>query len=77
MATDSIVNALRAMSPQTGGTQLKIVAEFGDKPEVLAAIVEARRRRCSFRQIAHALSCDGVTISAAAVSAYLTSVGMT
>lgn len=76
MAKKNVVDALSKIGPQTGGHGLKVLYTFGDQPDVLDAIVGARKRRCSFRQIALALSQDGVTISAGAVQAYLHSVGV-
>jgi len=76
MANTNIVNALAGIRPNTGGQGMKILVEFGDNPEILEAIVEARKRRCSYRQISMALSQDGKKISQNAVQNYLTSIGM-
>lgn len=76
MAKNSVVNTLKSINPTSGGIGLKVLVEFGDQPEVLEAILEARARRCSYRQIAMALSQDGVTISQGAVQAFLASRGV-
>lgn len=76
MPKNNIVNLLNQMAPQTGGHGLKVLVEFGDQPEVLEAIRDARLRRCSYRQIAIALSQDGRKLSAGAVQAYLASIGL-
>lgn len=76
MAKNNIVNTLNQIAPQTGGHGLKVLVEFGDQPEVLEAILEARARRCSYRQIAMALSQNGVSISQGAVQAFLASKGV-
>lgn len=61
----------------TGGTQGKIVALFGDRPDVLDAIVRARRdRKLSYQQIAKVLSADGEPISAGAVQSWLSRQGI-
>lgn len=76
MAADKLVETLGGIAPQTGGVGLKVLVEFGDRPEVLDAIIAARGRRCSYRQIATALSQNGVSISAPAVQAFLASRGV-
>lgn len=76
MAKNNIVNTLTAIVPSSGGVGLKVLVEFAGQPEVLEAIVAARKRRCSYRQISMAVSQDGHKVSAGAVNAYLTSVGV-
>jgi hypothetical protein len=49
---------------------------FGDQPEVLEGIIEARRRRCGFGQIAKALSTPEERVSESAVKTFLRSRGI-
>jgi hypothetical protein len=76
MSKNNIVNTLGAIVPASGGQGLKVLVEFADQPEVLEAIVAARKRRCSFRQISMAVSQDGHKVSPGAIQAYLTSIGV-
>lgn len=76
MPKSSLVNTLNEIAPHHGGTTLKVLSIYGDQPDVLNAIVDARKRRCSFRQIATAISTDGVVISPAAIQAFLNSRGV-
>jgi len=74
--TKTVLNALNILTPATGGHGSKVDYLFGDKPDVLDAIIDARKRRCSFRQIAMALSVDGETVSSGAVQNWLAARGI-
>jgi hypothetical protein len=67
---------LAAAQPFRDGRQMKIMELFGNQPDVLDAIVQARvERGLSFRVIAGVLSKSGEQISEGAVQNYLRSRG--
>jgi hypothetical protein len=74
--TKTVINALNTLNPGNGGIGSKVDHLFGDKPDILDAIIDARKRRCSFKQIAMALSTDEHTLSAGAVQNWLTAKGI-
>jgi hypothetical protein len=76
MPNKPIVDALRNISPTTGGTTMRVLMLFADQPEVLDAIIEARQRRCSYQQIAKAISTPEATVSDGAVKKFLASRGI-
>lgn len=78
MAKDSLAAALDAVAePGVGGKGLKVLVLFGDRPDVLEAIIRARRdRRLSFAQIATVLSDEGKSVSSAAVAKWLAAEGV-
>lgn len=71
-----LLQALNSLVPLGGGSGMKVMLLFGDQPDVLDAIVEARKRRCSFVQIAKAISTPDAPISDAAVKKFLMSRGV-
>ena len=74
--TKTVINALNSLAPVTSGHGSKVDYLFGDKPDVIEAIIEARKRRCSFRQIAMALSTEDQTVSPGAVQNWLAAKGI-
>ena len=74
--TKAVINALNTLNPLTSGNGSKVDHLFGNQPDVLEAIVDARKRRCSFRQIAIALSNDDTKVSAGAVQNWLAARGI-
>jgi hypothetical protein len=71
-----LLDKLQQIGPLAGGNGPKILRLFGDQPEVLEAILEARKRRCSFAQIAKALTTPENVVSENAVKTFLTSRGV-
>lgn len=62
---------------RNGGTEGRVVALFGDRPDVLDAIRRARLdRKLSYAQIAKVLSADGEPISEGAVKSWLSRQGI-
>jgi hypothetical protein len=76
MAKNALVTALESLKPASSANRPKVVVLFGDQPEVLEAIREARRRKCSFVQIAKTLSTPDNPISETAIKSWLTSQGI-
>jgi hypothetical protein len=76
MSKNQVSEALKGLSPMTGGQGPRILALFGDQPEVLEGIIEARARRCGFGQIAKALSTPEERVSESAVKTFLRSRGI-
>jgi hypothetical protein len=76
MSKNQVSEALKGLSPMTGGAGPRILTLFGDQPEVLEGIIEARRRRCGFGQIAKALSTPEERVSESAVKTFLRSRGI-
>lgn len=74
--TKTVINALNTLNPTNGGNGSKVDYLYGDNPEIVQAILDARARRCSFRQIAMALSNETVTVSAGAVQNWLAARGI-
>ena len=69
---DPLVAALDAINePSRGGKPLKVVELFGDRPDVLDAIVRMRARGLSFRQIADAITANGHPITEGAINKWL------
>lgn len=67
------------VEPASGGTKLRILQLFEDRPAVLDSIRSARRdRHLSFNQIAERLTTSGEEpVSSAAVKAWLKRQGIT
>ena len=59
---DPLVAALKATGTQKCGRQLRIIELFGDRPDVLDAIRDARRRGVSCATIARTLSTPEQTV---------------
>jgi hypothetical protein len=76
MAKNALVTALESLKPASSANRPKVVVLFGDQPEVLEAIREARRRKCSFVQIAKTLSTPDNPISETAVKSWLAMQGI-
>jgi DNA-binding MurR/RpiR family transcriptional regulator len=76
MARNALVTALESLHPTSNGNMPKVIALFGNQPEVLEAIREARRRKCSYVQIAKTLSTPENPISETAIKSWLTSQGI-
>jgi hypothetical protein len=78
--TDPLAEALDAMTTGTAlGARSKIDVYFGDRPQVIDAIIRARvERKLSFKQIALKLSEDpNVSLTEGSVSAWLNKRGIT
>jgi hypothetical protein len=71
-----LLDKLQQIGPLPAGSGPKIVRLFADQPEVLEAIIEARKRRCSFAQIAKAITTPENLVSDNAVKTFLTSRGI-
>ena len=72
-----LVQELSAAKPRRSGREAKIVILFRDRPEVLAAVKQARvERKLSFRRIAEVLSQDGEYVSEGAVQNWLRAEGI-
>jgi DNA-binding MurR/RpiR family transcriptional regulator len=76
MARNALVTALESLHPTSNGNMPKVIALFGNQPEVLEAIREARRRKCSYVQIAKTLTTPEAPISETAIKSWLTSQGI-
>jgi len=77
MATNkTVINALNTLTPRSGGNVTRVDQLFGDQPDVLDAIIDARKRRCSFRQISMTLSTPTETISPGAIQSWLAARGI-
>lgn len=76
MASDKLTSELDALVPTNNYHGLKIDALWGDQPEVLDSIKAARLRRCTYVQIAKALSTEGATVSPDAVKRWLETNGI-
>lgn len=76
--TDPLAIALDlAERGRSGGPEGRVVALFGDRPDVLDAIRRARTdRKLSYAQIAKVLSADGEPLSEGAVKSWLTRQGI-
>jgi hypothetical protein len=74
--TNPLLDKLQQIGPLPAGSGPKIVRLFADQPEVLEAIIEARKRRCSFAQIAKAITTPENLVSDNAVKTFLTSRGI-
>jgi hypothetical protein len=70
-APDPLAALLDAEVRNTGGQNYKVLALFGDRPEVLRSITEAHARGVSPDKIARLLSRDGGSISGSAVENWL------
>ena len=71
MAKSALVTALESLRPTSNGNVPKVLALFGDQPEVLEAIKAARLRKCSYSQIAKTLSTVDNPISESAIKSWL------
>jgi hypothetical protein len=76
MPKEPVLQALNNLNPLGGGSGMRVMLLFGDQPDVLDAIVEARKRRCSFVQIAKAISTPEASVSDSAVKKFLMSRGI-
>lgn len=73
--SNEVAEALQSLTPLLGGQIPRVIRLFQDKPEVLDAIIEARTRRCSYAQIAKAISTPEQRVSDSAVRTFLISRG--
>jgi len=71
-----LIASLESLEPRGNRNVHRIVVLFGDQPEVLDAIRQARARKCSFGQIAKALSTPSTIVSAHAVQNWLAAQGI-
>lgn len=76
MPKSAVAAALNSLVPTMNSSIHKIVMLFGDQPDVLEAIREARRRRCSYAQIAKTLSSPDAAVSESAVKSWLQAQGI-
>jgi len=76
MARNALVTALESLHPTSNGNMPKVIALFGNQPEVLEAIKAARLRKCSYVQIAKTLTTPENPISETAIKSWLTSQGI-
>lgn len=76
MAKNSLVTSLDSLIPTMNSSVHKIVVLFGDQPDVLEAIREARKRKCSYAQIAKTLSTPVMPVSESAVKSWLQTQGI-
>lgn len=76
MPKSSVLAALESLTPNMNTSIHKVVVMFGDQPDVLEAIRQARLRKCSYSQIAKALSSPDASISEAAIRSWLASQGI-
>jgi hypothetical protein len=76
--TNPIIEALMAAAAEPNKSQSKVDQFFGDQPDVLEAIVVARRdKKLTFAQIAKILSkASGQYISGGSVSGWLSKRGI-
>lgn len=75
MARSELAAQLDALNPLSTAV-MKVDAIWGDQPDVLGSIKAARLRRCSYAQIAKALTGSGVTISADSIKRWLDANGV-
>lgn len=74
---DPILTALASLPPaSSGGQPMKVVRVYGDRPDILEAIRQARLSGRACDKIARAISTDQHLISEAAVRKWLRSQGI-
>jgi len=73
--TDALAKKLSEATPARSGHKLRIEELFGDRPDVLEAIIAARKRGLSSRVIADVLSAEGEKVADGAVTNWLRSQG--
>jgi CTP:molybdopterin cytidylyltransferase MocA len=76
VAKNAMATALEALTPNVSRSTYKILVMFGDQPEVLEAIRQARARRCSYSQIAKTLTTPNAPISETAIKSWLDAEGI-